>query len=77
MNDVGSVAEALGHRIRDLRRAKQWTQMRLAAEAGINSTWLTEIERGKRNPTLKTLVGIANALDVPIVVLFINSEKSV
>lgn len=54
----------VGANIRDLRKAKKRTQEWLAGEAEIDLTYVGGIERGKRNPSLLVLVGIAKALGV-------------
>ena len=62
--------KALGKRIRDLRQDKGWSQERLANEAGMHRTYMWGIERGVRNPSLRHLTCIAEALDCPIAELF-------
>lgn len=54
----------VGANIRDLRKAKKRSQEWLAGEADIDLTYVGGIERGKRNPSLLVLVGIAKALGV-------------
>ena len=54
----------LGKRIREARLNKQYTQQRLAEEAGIGQMYLGEIERGTKMPSLKIFVKILNALDI-------------
>lgn len=56
----------VGKRIRELRLKKGWSQEYLAAEAGLNMNYLGGIERGERNPTLKNLARIADALGVTV-----------
>ena len=65
-----AAAKALGKRIRQLRREKGWSQERLANEAGMHRTYMWGIERGVRNPSLRHLACIAEALDLPIAALF-------
>ena len=54
----------LGKRIREARLNKQYTQQRLAEEAGIGQMYLGEIERGTKMPSLKIFINILNALDI-------------
>jgi transcriptional regulator with XRE-family HTH domain len=65
-----AVVKALGHRIRDLRDAKGWSQERLAEAAYLDRSYLAGIERGLRNPSVRSLLKIANALKVPVRDLF-------
>lgn len=65
-----AAAKELGKRIRQLRQDRGWSQERLANEAGMHRTYMWGIERGVRNPSLRHLVCIAEALDVPMSELF-------
>jgi transcriptional regulator with XRE-family HTH domain len=68
-----AVAKSLGRRIRQLRRDKGWSQEYLANEAGMHRTYLWGIERGVRNPSIRHLSQIADALGVSVGGLF-NSD---
>jgi transcriptional regulator with XRE-family HTH domain len=65
-----AVVKALGARIRDLRDAKGWSQERLAETAYVDRSYLAGIERGLRNPSIRSLLKIANALRVHMRDLF-------
>ncbi|VVT10707.1 helix-turn-helix domain-containing protein [Erythrobacter sp. EC-HK427] len=47
-----------------LRKAKGWTQEQLAERSGFSQQYLSDLERGERNPTIVTIYEIAQALDV-------------
>lgn len=49
---------------------KGYSQDELAFKASLDRTYLGGIERGERNPSLKNIAKITNALEVPIVELF-------
>lgn len=53
----------MGMRIRQLRKAKGWSQDGLAKKCGISMSFLGHIERGSRIMSLETFVGICDALD--------------
>lgn len=55
--------EELGRRVRALRRAKGWTQERLAKEAGVSRDSLMKLEGGVREPRPSTVRKVAEALD--------------
>ena len=59
-----------GNRIRELRKDKGLSQEDFADLCGFDRTYVSGIERGTRNPTLKALEVLANALDVSIEDLF-------
>jgi transcriptional regulator with XRE-family HTH domain len=70
------LAEAIGARIRELRRELGLTQERLAYEAGLNSKGhLSGIERGLVLPGLPTLRLLADRLGVEIFDLLVTPEQ--
>ncbi|WP_296601796.1 helix-turn-helix domain-containing protein [Nocardioides sp.] len=57
---------AAGARVRALREERGLTLTALAAAAGIGKGSLSELESGRRNPTLDTLYAVAGPLGVPL-----------
>ena len=55
---------ALGSRVREARKKAKYTQEVLAEKADIAATYLGEIERGEKTPSLDVLLALANALAV-------------
>jgi len=55
---------AFGTGVRQLRRQRKLTQADVASRVGITATYLSQIETGRRNPTLAVVVGLARALGV-------------
>jgi transcriptional regulator with XRE-family HTH domain len=53
-----------------LRTEKDWSQEQLAERASIQRSYLADLERGARNPSVRTLIKISNALGVSIRHLF-------
>ena len=64
-----------GARLRELRQAQGLSQEEVAHRAGVHVTYLSGIERGKRNPSLKNIRRVAMALGVGVGELF-SFEKS-
>lgn len=60
---------SVGERVRLFRKRKQISQIALSERSGIDRTYLSDIENGKRNISLLTLNNLALALDVPIEML--------
>jgi transcriptional regulator with XRE-family HTH domain len=60
----------LARRIKALRGEKGWSQEQLAERVSIQRSYLADLERGGRNPSVRTLVKIANALRVSLKDLF-------
>jgi len=55
-----------GKRVRKMRKTKGLSQERLAEMAGIDRSYMGNIERGEKNITLKKAYEICDALDVEI-----------
>lgn len=53
----------MGLRIRQVRKAKGWSQDELAKKCGISMSFLGHIERGTRVMSMETFVAICEALD--------------
>lgn len=58
------ITEKVGQRIKEFRREQGISQEKLALKAEIDRTYLAGVEQGKRNPSVKSLEKIINALDV-------------
>lgn len=71
-----STARALGALIRRLRTDADLSMASVAASAGISLGLLSQIERGMGNPSLSTMVKLANALDVPISRFFVGERPA-
>ena len=70
MTDNSNIPERLGLKIRCLRKIKKMSQIKLAENANLNFNFIGQIERAETNPSLQTLISIAEALDVDIKELF-------
>jgi transcriptional regulator with XRE-family HTH domain len=60
------VRERVGLNLQKLRRERGLSQEELADRANIHQTYLSGVERGKRNPTVTVLQRIAEALGADI-----------
>jgi transcriptional regulator with XRE-family HTH domain len=65
-----TVLKKLAKQIVSLRAEKQWSQEVLAERSSIQRSYIADLERGQRNPSVRTLVKIANALGIPVSSLF-------
>jgi transcriptional regulator with XRE-family HTH domain len=63
---MGDVQKRVGGNVARLRKQRGLTQEALAQAADVKQTYLSEIENGKRNPTLGMLVRLATALDADV-----------
>lgn len=62
-----SAQQALGLQIAAARQSAHLTQPQLAAQAGVQQGDISRIEHGHGNPTRDTLLRLANALDMELV----------
>jgi transcriptional regulator with XRE-family HTH domain len=60
----------LGKRIRAFRVEKGWSQVEMADLLAMNRGYLSELETGKRDPSLSVLKTIADGLSIPLSKLF-------
>ena len=65
-----NINRQLGMRIRYLREQKKMTLEDLSFEADVNKNYLSDLERGNRNPTVNVLIRIAVALGITLEELF-------
>lgn len=57
---------AVGQNIRKLREDKDLTQRALAQIAGLDRTYISDMERGVRNFSIQSFARIARALEVTL-----------
>ncbi len=60
------ILQSVGKRIRDLRLERQLSQEKLAELAGFDRTYISLVERGKRNLSLINLFRFSKALGVSV-----------
>ena len=69
------IRKVLGRAIRKHREQLDLTQEELAERAEVHRTYLADIERGSRNPSVESVRRIAYALGVSISELFKTAEQ--
>ena len=65
----------LGSRVRDLRKARNWTLEQAAQQAGLARSTLSKIENGQMSPTYDALKKLAVGLDISVPQLFTPPVK--
>lgn len=65
MGSEESITKIVGENVRRAREAIGVSQEELGDRAGIDRTYVSGVERGVRNPTVKVLARLAEALAVP------------
>jgi transcriptional regulator with XRE-family HTH domain len=66
---------ALGRAIRETRTERGLSQEQVALDAGMEPSWLSHIESGRRNPSWGTIQRIAQALGVRVSSLALRAEE--
>ena len=60
----------LGKRIRYLRKTLKMSQLDLSVESDVNKNYISDLEKGRRNPSVLVLNRIAIALNIDLATLF-------
>ena len=67
--------EAFAQALRHARMQRGMSQEALGFESGYHRTYISMLERGQMNPTLRTILSLATALGMPAVQLIQDVEK--
>jgi transcriptional regulator with XRE-family HTH domain len=70
------VSRSLAEAVRRFRTACSWTLDELAARSGVSRRLVVQIEQGEANPSIGTLLRLANALDVTLTDLISDQETT-
>ncbi|WP_238366589.1 helix-turn-helix domain-containing protein [Mesobacterium pallidum] len=65
----------LGHRVRELRKARDWTLEQAAKQAGLARSTLSKIENGQMSPTYEALKKLALGLGISVPQLFTPPKR--
>jgi transcriptional regulator with XRE-family HTH domain len=58
------IQKRVGRNVKKLRRARRLSQEEFSFNCGLHRTYVSDIERGARNPTVRVLQKLADALGV-------------
>jgi transcriptional regulator with XRE-family HTH domain len=65
----------IGAVLRDERRVQSRTLADVASEAAVSLPYLSEIERGRKEVSSDVLSAVCDALDLPLVEVFVRSAR--
>jgi transcriptional regulator with XRE-family HTH domain len=65
-----SICYNFAKKLKEIRELKKLSKTQLSTLVGCDISYIGQIERCKKTPTLKTIEKLANALDVPVKDLF-------
>lgn len=72
--DGDELVAALGIAVREQREALGWSQEDLGDEAGLHAVYVSGVERGVRNPTVRVVGQLAQAMGVDVSRLLKRAE---
>jgi DNA-binding helix-turn-helix protein len=61
-----NLLQKFGLHLASIRQSKGLSQEQLAETSGLHRTYISSLERGKRNPTIVTLSALSNALNISL-----------
>jgi CheY-like chemotaxis protein len=74
---IPDVKHLFGKAIRHQRTEQGISQEELAGRAGLHRTYISDVERGARNPSLESIEKIASALNMTVSMLFARVDASI
>ncbi len=72
-----TLVRSFGLGVRQLRETRGWSQERLAEHAGLNRSYIGEVERGAVTASLTTVAKLARAFNLPPSALINRGETLV
>ena len=70
------ICQCLAANLRRMRHERGWSQEEFADRAGIHRTYVSDLERGARNPTIRIVARLAKVLEVPAGSLLDPAEEN-
>lgn len=74
-NEYTEILIQFGNKLRTLRKEKGLSQEQLAQRAGLDRTYISSIERGRRNVALINCFRLAQALSISIYDFFKDEQE--
>ena len=72
---VEQISAVFGQVLREQRISRELSQEELALAADVDRTFVSQMERGIRQPTITTLIKLAGALGIQPSTLIVRMEK--
>lgn len=72
---IAQCSACFGPRLRALRTAREWSQPRLAAAAGVDASSIAAWERRRALPNFTALLGLADAFGITLDDLIRGTES--
>ncbi len=75
-NDVEDDFQRIGRRVLELRQAHRYSLRDLARMSGLSPSFLSQVERGRGEPSISALKRIASALEVELLYFFSTTKDA-
>ncbi len=72
---MDDVIRYLKNNVRQYRLKHGLSQQKLAEQCGLSTFYISEIERGKKYPSLKTLIKLADIFNISVYMLLIDENS--
>jgi len=72
-----SPEKTFGRVLREVRESRNISQEELASRAGYHRTYIGQLERGEKSPSLRTIFNLSSTLQVNPSVLIRRVERSI
>jgi transcriptional regulator with XRE-family HTH domain len=66
ISSADAIANQMCRRVHELRKKRRWTLEEMSAACGVSRSMLSDIERGRANPTLAVAFRISEAFGMPL-----------
>jgi transcriptional regulator with XRE-family HTH domain len=73
--EARNLGEALGVELTRLRVERDWTQQRISEKLGYDVSYIRQLEKGSKSPTLRTLSHFAEIYSLRVSVLVGRAER--
>jgi len=74
MEELNKQLQYVINKIREIRKQKDISQLELSVRSNLSLSFLASLEKGKKQPSVLTLIRIASALNVSPKVFFPENE---
>jgi len=73
---MSHLEKVIGQKIREVRHGSHLTQEAFAEEIQVHPSYIGPMEKGRKRPSIRTLIRIAERFEVPIYEFFLNGDAS-
>lgn len=64
MHEIGHIRRAFAVVLERRRRRKCWSQVELGARSGLDNSYISQLEKGLKTPTLDAMLRLSKALGI-------------